>query len=225
MIKNVFFFRPFLTLFVLFFLSLHLEAQQDSLVNAPNLLMPRFTRSIVKLNAGGSYNAVMNYDMVDQQMVVLRKGQYFVLNEIQAVDTIYMANRIFIPFENVFYEVLVNAPVSLFMQHKMNMESEGATTAYGAKSTTAGVTHIKTIYGNDGAISLKMPDNVKLMDDSQKWIRKDGIMHRVSNQKQFLNIFKESKGDLSQFISRNKIDFKKSNDLVRLVTYVNEQSR
>ena len=117
-------------------LSFPVSAQTDSLVNLPNLLLPKFTKSIVKLKSGKVNTAVLNYNKVDQQMVFLQDKLTLVLDEPQLVDTIFMANMVFVPFEKGFYQLAVNAPIALFIQYKSYVEAEGYPTLYGAKSQT-----------------------------------------------------------------------------------------
>lgn len=214
--------RLSLILISLFASLIPISAQTDSLANMPNMVLPTFTKAIVKMKTGTSYHAVMNYEMSDQEMIVLRKGQYFVLNDQKMVDTITIGNRIFVPIENSFYELLVQGPADLLVKHQGTLESEGSTLAYGAKSTAAGITHITTIYGKEGAIDLKVPENFKFKDASQTWIRKDATMIKFSNKKQLMKIFADSEKDLNLFIDSNNIDFKKTGDLVKLVSYYNK---
>src|SRR5665647_1121712 len=214
--------RSLLLLFCAIASTIPVKAQEDTPDGLANLVMPRFEQSVIKLKNGKSYNAVMNYEKTEEQMIILRNGQFFLFNDKQAVDTILIGDRNFVPAETGFYEVLVNAPVSLFMQHKGRLESSGSAVAYGTKSNTAGITHITTIYGPEGAIVLKIPENYKVIDVSAMWINKDGNMNKVSNKKQFLTLFADKKSDLDQYIKKNNTDFGKADDVTRLVLFCNE---
>ena len=197
------------------------EAQGEPQEGSPNLVMPRFEQATVKLKNGKSYSAVMNYEKTEQQMIILRNDEYFLFKDKQAVDTIFMGGRTFVPAEEGFLEVLVNAPVSLYFMHKASLESEGSTVAYGAKTNTAGITHITTIFGAEGAIVLKVPENYKVVDESSMWIGKNGSLEKISNKKQFLKLFNDRKDDLSQFMKENKTNFGNADDVTRLVLYCN----
>ena len=214
--------RSLLLLFCAIASTIPVKAQEDTPDGLANLVMPRFEQSVIKLKNGKSYSAVMNYEKTEEQMIILRNGQFFLFKDKQAVDTILIGDRNFVPAETGFYEVLVNAPVSLFMQHKGRLESSGSTVAYGTKSNTAGITHISTIYGPEGAIVLKIPENYKVIDVSAMWINKDGNMNKVSNKKQFLTLFADKKSDLDQYIKKNNTDFGKADDVTRLVLFCNE---
>jgi hypothetical protein len=201
---------------------LNVNAQENTQEEQPNLVLPHFAQATVKLKTGKSYSAVMNYEKIEQEMIILRNERLFLFKDKQAVDTIIINGRTFVPEETGFYEVLVNAPVSLFIQHKGYLESLGSTVAYGTKSNTAGITHITTIYGQEGAIVLQIPENYKVVDASVMWINKDGNMTKVLNKKQFLTLFADKKHDLDLYLKKNKTNFGETADVTRLVLFCNE---
>jgi hypothetical protein len=202
--------------------TMPLYGQSDSLVNLPNLLIPKFTRSIVKLKSGEVKTAILNYNTVEEEMVFMQKRLFMVLDEPQLIDTIFMANRTFVPFEKGFYELVIKAPVTLFIQHKSYVEFEGYPTLYGAKSQTTAPSYVRQIYGANGAIDLKIPKGYKVVDDSKYWVRKDNTMKVFETKRQFLKIFSDKENELNQFITKTHIDFKKAEDIVKLVNYCNE---
>ena len=101
------------------------EAQTGKMENLPNLVLPKFKEGTVILKTGASYKAVMNYEMLDQQMLVVNNGQFFLVRDKQLVDTIIIGDRKFIPVEVGYNEVLASGKVSLFLEHKCILESTG----------------------------------------------------------------------------------------------------
>ena len=174
------------------------------------------------MKSGEKRTAVLNYNLVDQEMVFMQKNLYWVLDEPQLIDTIYMANRMFVPFEKGFYELAVAAPVTLFIQHKSYAESLGVPTGYGVMSQTAAPNYVAQIYGPRGAINLEIPPNVKVVDDTEYWIRREGILQKFNSKRLFLKIFPDKEKELQQYINKNKVDFKNQQSLVNLVLYCNE---
>jgi hypothetical protein len=191
--------------------------------NLENLVFPKFQDAVVKLKTGQEYKAVLNYEKTEQQMVILKKNQLFLFKDRQAVDTIFMGGRVFVPAETGFYEVLVSGPVELFLQHKSKLENTGATLAYGSKTTTAGVTHINKIFSQD-AINLKIPENFKVVDDSDFIVKIDGQLEKIQNRKQFVKLLPDKAEAIDSFIRTNDTDFKSAADLVRLVEFCNGQT-
>jgi len=198
-----------------------MQAQQiDTLKDLPNLLLPRFATGIVKLKTGVVNKGVMNYDMVGQQMVFLQRKQTLVLREPQLVDTIFLANRIFVPFEKGFYEVLAKEGNSaLFRQHRAYFEIPGAQIGYGLTSKTATPKYYQQVYGPTGAIDLNVPEGYKVIDDSQYWVRVNGEMYNFKNKRQFLKIFPDKQKELVKFIDQNNIDLTRMEDVKKLFLY------
>jgi hypothetical protein len=195
------------------------NAQTDSALNLPNFLLPSFTKSLVKFKSGEVKTALLNYNVIDQEMVFKQPDAYMVLDNPQLVDTILINDRKFVPFNNAFYEVPVTGPVTLFIQHKMTAEDQGTPTGYGATSKTLQPTYVRQLYGPTGSVNLSLPDNIKLTDVTDYWISKDNSMDKFTNKRQFLKIFKDKEKEINQYIDKNNISFKKSADIVKLVIY------
>jgi len=214
-----------LVIFSLVFMALlaPVKAQvPDTLQNMPNLLLPKFTRGIVKLKAGGTYTAVLNYDLVGQQMVFLQRKLTIVVDDPQLIDTIHLANRTFVPFEKGFYEILFSSvPITLFKQNRSYVESKGTPIGYGALSQTTSPSYVQQIFEATGAINLTIPNNYKIVDDSEYWIRMNGELSHFATKRQFLKIFPDKNKELSQYISKSKTDFTNTASVVQLVQYCN----
>jgi hypothetical protein len=204
---------------IVFFIIAPAAAQTDSAKNLPNFLMPSFTRSLVKFKSGEVKTAVLNYNVIDQEMVFKQADSYMVLDDPQLIDTILMDDRKFVPFKTGFYEVAVTGPVVLFIQHKVNAEDEGTPTGYGATSKSATPVYVKQLYGPIGSVTLRIPDNFKLTDVTDYWISRDNSMEKFTNKRQFMKIFKDKEKEINQYIDKNNISFKKQEDIVKLVTY------
>ncbi len=207
---------------IIVFITITVNAQTEAAKNLPNFLLPGFTNGILKLTSGQVNTAVLNYNVVDQEMVFLQKDIYMVLDNPQLIDTIFLANRIFIPFNTGFYELVMTGPVTLFVQHKSNVESVGTTTGYGATSKTLAPAYVRQIYGPAGSINLQIPDEFKVVDVSFYWVRKESSMDKFSTKHQFLKIFKDKGKELNKFIDSNRTNFKNLSDIVKLFNYCNE---
>lgn len=211
-------------LFVLCFIFLTATAQEDSATNLPNFLFPFFMKSFVKFKTGELKTAVVNYNVVDEELVILQDKTYMTLNNPgESIDTLYVGGRVFMPFnKTAFYELFSTGPVNLFMQYKKNAEQEGTTTGYGVKSQTTSAENRKQIYGAMGSVNLALASDIKLTDNDSYWINKDGSMHKFLNKKQFLKIFKDKETEINKYITDHAINFKKISDLTELVNYCNE---
>ena len=146
------------------------KAQPDSISNLPQFLYPEFARSIVKLKAGDSRAAMMNYNTVTGKMIFYQDGVLLDLIKPENVDTIYMQNAKFVFHENEFYELLVKAPISLFIEHKSNVTPAGKPSAYGTSSETTSSTAISQVY-TDQSYNFKFPEDIKVTPSLVYWIK------------------------------------------------------
>jgi len=200
-----------------------LKAQEiDTLQNLPNLLFPKFTKGIVKLKDGKAYTAILNYETVEQEMIFLQNKYTIILDNPQLIDTILLNNKRFVPFQKGFYEVVVKAPITLFIQHKCYVESLGTPIGYGAMSQTTPSSYVRQVFDRSGSIGLKIPDNFKVVDDSDYWVRWVNGMEKFNTKSQFLKIFPDKEKELKQFISKNKTDFTQPPEVARLINFANE---
>ena len=201
-----------------------ITAQTEPAQNFAQFLYPNFTKSVVKLKTGEILNALMNYNTVTEKMTFYQKGVLLNMNNPENADTIFIQDSKFVFVEGVFYEILLAAPVSLFIQHKSALSTSGKPAAYGASSQTASSTSITKLY-NDKTYNLKLPDDVTVTPTPVYWVRTNDGMQKFTTERQFLKIFPTKEVEVKKFIKLQKTDFKDRNSLIKLVAYCNELFR
>ncbi len=196
------------------------DAQTDSAKNGSNFLFPEFSKCVIKFKSGDSKTAVINYNVIDEELVFQQSDAYMVIDNPSIIDTIYVNDRKFVPVGSLFYEVALSNPIiSLFIQYKSIVEDTGVPTAYGATTKTNNTRYSKQIYGPIASLNLSVPDNLKVTDKTIYWVGKDGSLEKFNTKRQFLKIFKAKEKELNQFIDSNSIDFKKPNDIIKVCNF------
>jgi hypothetical protein len=208
-------------LLALFSLALNLQAQNDASKTLPQFLFPTFAKGIVKMKAGNTYVATLNYNMVDEEMIFEQKGVYMTLDKPEEIDSVFFQNRKFVPFEKAFYEVLVKGPASFYIQNKSRYASAGTSTAYGMTSQVNARTNINSFTGGNQKRTLELPDNVTIEKATVNWVKKDNKMVRFTNERQFLKIFPERETMLKDFIKKEGLDVSVREDLIKIAVYCN----
>jgi len=206
-------------------LSLPLKSQTTSDGSSPQFLFPGFTTGKVKMKNGTSQTAILNYNTVSEKMVYEKDGNLYDMVNTEMMDTVFVQNSKFVPVGKVFYEVLLVAPISLFVQHKGDLLPPGAPAGYGGTSQVSNTKLLTSVQLSSGYYNLKLPADYIVKADPVYWIRKDNNMYSFINEKQFLKIFPGKEGDLKQFIKQNRIKFNKLSNLVSLVEHCNELIR
>ncbi len=163
----------------------------------------------------------LNYNVVTEKMVFRQKSQIFDVVNYSLVDTVYINGRKFVPFKNVFYEVLIGARVSLFVQHKGKIKTPPRPAAYGGTSEVSSSTYINNLQMEGDVYRMKGDAPVIIEPVPIIWIRKDNKMHPVFNKKNLLKIFTDRKDEIIEFISVNQFNPKNPGHLIDLVNYYN----
>ena len=212
-------------IFILFFVLLPqtLKSQDDKGKTYPQFLFNTFKEGAVKATSGSYHKFILNYNMVDEKMIMEQNGVYRLLANAKDVDTIYLQSRIFVPVQDVFYEVLVEGGTPFYLQHKCLLITEGTDIGYGQKSQSVAPTAYRRFEMGSEVVNLELPPNFSVLQSSVIWVRKNDKMENFSSSKQFMKLFPEKEKNLSEFFKKNKTDFKSREDIIKLGIYFNSE--
>ena len=211
--------------FLLISFSLKINAQSDTIMIPEQFLFPEFSTGVLKMKNGEKVILNLNYNVVNEKMVFKQKDRIYDMVNYSNVDTVFIHQRKFVPVGKVFYEVIVNAPVSLFVQHKSTIKNPSRPAAYGGTSDVSSSTYINNMrIGND---VFRMDSNQEIIIEPKpvSWIRKNNEMYAVTNQKHFQKIFLDRKNVIREFIRQNHLDIENYDHLIKVVNYYNGLSR
>jgi hypothetical protein len=194
------------------------KAQDDS----THYVLPEFVVGSVKLKDGRTDSAIMNYNKLTEEMIFVKDGVLLAIDSLETIDTVNIDSRIFVPHQKIFYELLVKGPVSLFIQHKCNLLIAGNPSGYGGTTETGASKNISFLPSAGRAYKLKLPDGYHITDATQHWIRKDNKFYKANTTSQITKVFPEKEKEIKQFIKVNKLDLKKSDDMIKLIVKCNE---
>jgi hypothetical protein len=204
---------------------MQLTAQTDSIANLPQYLFHNFDTSSVRLKTGESFKAVMNYNTLTEKMTFYQNGTLLDLIKSKTIDTICIQNRLFVPIEKSFYEVILNASIAFFIQHKSDLISTGRPAALGTTSQTSGITSVSKLIGDENSYNLKLPENFKIKPYEVYWVRMNKEMHKFLNEHQLLRIFPANENEIKDFINQSHLKINKPGDLLKLAHFCNELIR
>jgi hypothetical protein len=213
--------NPIIMVFVLC-LSLPLKAQTKPDGSAPQFLFPDFTMSKVRMKNGSSQSIILNYNTVSEKMVYEKDGNLYDMVNLDMIDTVFLEQSKFVPAGKVFYEVLLVAPISLFVQYKGELLPPGTPAGYGGTSQVSNTKMMSSVQLSQGYYNLKLPADYTVKVDNIYWIGTEKGMVSFVNERQFLKIFPDKEDELKKFIKQNRIKFDKSSNLVKLIEYCNE---
>jgi len=199
-----------------------INAQDNSDRVPPQYLFTEFSNSIVKMKNGTSQSANMNYNMVTEKMVYIKDDKFYDLVAIETVDTVFIQKNRFVPVGQVFHEVVIEAPISFFIQHKGEIIVPGAPAAYGGTSQVSSSKYLSHVGLEGGYYNLKLPGDYTVSVKPVYWIRKANELFSFMNERQFMKIFPDKANELRQFLKKNRLKFERKDDLIRLINHCNE---
>lgn len=207
---------------MLLVLTILTNAQPNLDSALPQYLYPAFSLAILKMKNGNSQTSEMNYNMVTGNMVFIRDGKLYNLINTEIIDTVYLQNSEFVHFGKAFYEIILAAPIPLFLQNKGNLKSAGKPAGYDGTSETSSIATLSGISIENIRVNLKLPPDLIVKVDRIYWVRKDNNMLSFMNMKQFLKIFPGKEVEFKEYIKKNHIKIERRNDLIKLMSYCND---
>jgi hypothetical protein len=208
-------------LVILIFSAGRLSGQSDNTGPLPQFLFPAFAKGIIKMKDGRTMTAILDYNMVDEEMVFQQGNVYMVLNKPEEIDTILLQNRKFVYVDKAFYEIIVKGRVTLFIQHKGRYTIVSTPTAYGMKSPTNATINITAAKAGNQTRQIEPPDNVTVSLAKVYWAKINGEMNKFTSERQFLKLFPEREAELKEFIKRNGADIKTREGLIQVGNFIN----
>lgn len=210
---------------VLFCIGIQLTAQTDSIESRSQFLLPELSYGTIRLKTGKYIEKKINFNLLTGKMNYLENGKVMDLTNPEAVDTVFTTNKKFIYNDKIFLEVIVEAPVALYIEHKGQLISSGNVGPYGTTSQTSGPTSLKRYYTDSNTYNLKLPEEFKVIQSFVPWVKINNELHKFLTINQFQKLFPENKDKIKQFINKFKPSIKNPDDLVKLVNYCNELTR
>lgn len=183
-------------------------------------VFPSFIEGTVKQKSGEVNKALLNYNSLTEEMIFEQSGRQMALDKTENIDTVYIENKKFIPVNNVFYEMVTNTPVALFIQHKSTVIPPGGNTGFGTSQTSA-ITSITDLKRAGTAYRLALPGDYKLTSKTVYWLKNNNNYITIKNAKDVQDLFPDRSGAIKDFVKANKINFKNSDDVIKLIMFCN----
>ena len=197
-----------------------LFAQEES---GNGLLFQKFEKGVVVFKTGEQSSALLNYDMIQQQMLFLGDDStVMAITNFLEISVTLIGERRFLPIstQGVFYEEIPAGKNSFFVQRKAFIVSAGKAAPYGGYSQTQSSTSFGS--WSDKVRSSENPiPNEKLRLD----IKCIYYLKISDNYKKFLSaktlgkLFKGHESEIETYSKEQSIDFSKTDDVARIVEY------
>ena len=215
--------RFIVTVFISFQISETICQEPEQNLRLPHFLFQEFTKGVIKMKDGRKMSAILNYNMVDEEMIFQQRNQYMVLNKPEEIDTVFIQNRLFVYKKNAFFELISSGTYDFFIQHKAKYTETGTTTAYGIKSPTVEKFNATAIEGGNQVRHIEMPDKVKVVSSPVFWVERESEFMKFLNDKQLIKLFPERAKELKEYIIKTGSDIKTPEGLKAVANFLNEK--
>jgi hypothetical protein len=177
-----------------------------------------FRKGKVLMKNGAENKLLLNYSVLNNEMVFdAGGGKYLAISEPEKIDTVFIEDRKFIPFDNAFFEVLLPHSIPLLLEFTCTVKEPGSDIGYGMTSTTGGINSLKSLMRNTGAFAIKLPDGYEIIPVYTYWLLKEGKLEKAGTAKQMSAVFPDKKELIKTLIKSYKTDFKRREDIITLV--------
>ena len=221
--KNKYYLRELVTASLVFLFSLNLPALSQDDRPETQYLFSRFAKAEVLKKSGQKLETMMNYNCLTEEMIFVQNGRRMALANLVSIDTVYLQDRVFIPFENNFVELAVIGKADLFIQHRSKAKIQGEIVGYGGTSQLSNVKTVSSLRDNGQYFYMDMPENIEVKYEPLAYIRLGDKIKNFYNRRTLAKILPELKDDIKIYFKENKPDLENRSDLIELVAFINSK--
>jgi hypothetical protein len=213
--------RSFYSMLIFNVFSIVLSAQPLVTKDLPQYLLSEFSSTKIKMQEGNDIVLNLNYNTVTEKMVFIKSGRLFDLVNPQTVDTLFLQQYIFVPYDTVFLDFIARGKINFFIQHKSDVTFRNKPSMSG----TAQVSQSNYYAGNKAEIvyfNQKLPESFIVKPASLYWVRVNDKMVKFANERQLFKIFPEKADLLKLFIKESDLKIDRRADLISIANYCNK---
>lgn len=197
-------------------------------------IFSEFTEGYIFLKGGPINKGALNFNALTEEVVFMSKGKVLAIgeNEIGRVDSVLIAGRKFVVFNNKFVELLFeqggspNLPAAggfrLFAEHKCSVIPPGKPGPYGTTSQTSSTVALSSIIGGGTIYNLSLPDGYKTKPYTYYWIEKDGNAQKFSTIKQIQKAYPAKAGAIKSYLKEHKVKMEDYDSVKDFVIFLEE---
>jgi len=198
-----------------------LVAQPSTKKKLPQFLFSDFLPADIKMKTGPDITLDLNYNTVTGKMVFKMGGNLYDMVNPKSVDTVYLQQCVFVPYDTVFMEVISKGAIAFFILHSsyvsMRSKPEMKGTSQVSSSNFYAEGNSATVYFNQ-----KLPSGFVVKPSTVLLVRVDEAFTEFTNERQLLKIFPDYADQIKLFIKESHLKFDNKPDLIRIGKYCND---
>lgn len=212
----------FLVLF--YFLSFH---AQDKPLELSHYVFPEFTPGQVLMKNGVKNIVALNYNTLSEEMIFDDKGVKLAISDEQlnAIDTVFIANRKFVRLEKSFLELAAATP-RLYIEYKCRIKYPGKVNGPGGRTsqTSSSETYTPTDFRRI-IYEVVLPNGYDTNPYRYYWIEKDGALKKFKNLNQLAKLYPNKKSLYKDYIKKHAVDYNNQESIIELIRYLQGEEK
>ncbi len=162
--------------------------------------------------------AKLNYDTANKKMMYLQDNDEMILLNYNQVDTVYIADKKFIPLPAMYLEVVQTPKGEIFIDWTLKNKYRGNRGAYG-QITQNKVETINTAHWTNNEYKIQTAEVFERENANVYWIYIDDKPVRCRNEKDLLKYFPNRKEEIKVFVKNEKLNFKNPADAIKIIGF------
>jgi hypothetical protein len=198
------------------------QSYDDSVIAHQSYLYDQFVDGTILLKSGEVNQAPLNYCAYDQSILFKKDGTTFTLTGLTTVDTIYIADKKFIPVKNIVYEVATHTgKTDLLISYGSKINPMvAAADNNGISNQNAGKVNntVTSVY-----VSRPFKGNYAIEITRHFWLKNFNNLYKINTPKDFMKAFKEGTAlAIKEYIQQHHPDFNNETDLLTMLDFCNQ---
>ena len=212
----------YIFLMVIISLSAASLGSQNRSIEITHYLLSEFTPGTVIMKDRSINFAVLNYNLLSEEMLFNQQGKILALGPdiVKDIDTVKIGERKFVIQNNKFVELLYSGKDELFAEYRCTLVMPGTPSAYGTTTQTAATKSYSSLYAGGVLYELTLPEGYKTRPYINYWLKRDGKMTKFINIKQLGNLYKEKSSEFKAYTRSNEVDFKNPDNVTEIVKFI-----
>lgn len=206
----------------LFIFGFLLDIAAQSSKEEKTYLFDSFTAGEVLMKNGTKINASLNYDCINNEMNYLEKNERMILQGLEMIDTVYAANRKFIPYKTFFLEVIPVGNSHLYVSWNTKVANKGKKGAMGMVSHSGTVESLDVSRMQNQGIDNSTNYVYDFVPENTYYLNLNNELKKFNNSKSLLKLFPEKKEQIKVYLKENEVSFRNLEAVMSLIHFIIE---
>lgn len=183
-------------------------------------LFPEFIQGKVLMKKGKINEVRMNYNALTEEMIFENNGVKLALAQLEAIDTVYVGGKRFVPFNGKLFDLLYHSKFELFAEHKCKLNDPGKPAGYGTSSQLGAASTYSSYFSGNRVYEMTLPETVETNPYTVYYLRKDGNLLKFVSLKFLLKEFPQKSAAAKKFIRENNVSYENWESVIKLVRFL-----